>query len=95
MNPDESWMHAGLCRTEQPDLFFPVHTNQYAATLAVQVCKNCPVLAECLAFSLGADVDGVWGGTTARERDRLRRKLGLPRRPGVKGDKFKRERGAA
>ena len=36
----------------------------------------CPVVAECLAFALAGNVGyGVWGGTTAAERYKLRRVL--------------------
>lgn len=36
------------------------------------LCSTCPVQQACLRYALDYDVDGVWGGTTAAERRRLR-----------------------
>jgi WhiB family redox-sensing transcriptional regulator len=43
---------------------------------AKKVCSRCPVKADCLAFALGYDAHGIWGGTTTAERGwvRLQRK---------------------
>jgi WhiB family redox-sensing transcriptional regulator len=45
---------------------------------AIRVCLACPIRAQCLDYALsGADTwggiaTGIWGGTTPRQRDRLR-----------------------
>lgn len=33
-----------------------------------EFCSECPVTAECLAFGVAVDSDGVYGGMTRRER---------------------------
>ena len=41
---------------------------------AKALCESCPVCDDCLAFALADDqLEGVWGGTTGKERRRMRR----------------------
>jgi WhiB family redox-sensing transcriptional regulator len=70
--------HKGLCRDEDPELFFPVGTSGPAVNQAAQakkVCGRCPVRKECLNWALetGQD-DGIWGGMSEDERRALRRR---------------------
>jgi len=38
------------------------------------ICRNCPVLKQCLAMALTKKMKyGVWGGTTERERRAMRK----------------------
>ena len=67
-----------LCAQHDPELFFPEDvTDKRAAASAVAaakvVCGLCPIRATCLETAL-ADrrISGIWGGTTAAERDRVR-----------------------
>jgi Transcription factor WhiB len=40
---------------------------------AKQICKTCPVIAECLASALiNRENYGIWGGTTGRTRQKIR-----------------------
>ena len=65
------WMTAGLCAQVDPELFYPERGG--STTAAKQVCTGCPVLAECLAYALANDERfGVWGGTSERERRRIK-----------------------
>jgi len=45
--------------------------NLHAHKDAVAVCQTCPVRADCLEAGM-AERHGIWGGTTERERVRLR-----------------------
>ncbi|RAY12549.1 WhiB family transcriptional regulator [Actinomadura craniellae] len=66
------------CRTEDPELFFPVGTLRPAeeqTRRAAEVCRGCPVRVECLDYALATrQRHGVWAGTTGEERDRLYRR---------------------
>ena len=66
------WMTEGACRTEDPDLFFPISAQGAGARQAeraVSVCRRCGVRAECLRFALvNGQRHGVWGGLTEQER---------------------------
>lgn len=67
------WMSFGLCRGYDPEFFFP--HDAHGTALAQRVCDECPVKEPCLAYALRNNLDhGVWGGTSERERKRLRGK---------------------
>ena len=71
------WRTTARCRTEDPELFFPVGTSGPAlvqAHEAKQVCMQCPVITECLTWALETGQDaGVWGGLTEEERRAMKR----------------------
>lgn len=67
-----AWKADAACRDLDPDLFFPAPGESH--TEAQAVCRRCDVQAECLAYALTSDERfGVWGGTSERERRRIRR----------------------
>jgi WhiB family redox-sensing transcriptional regulator len=71
INPND-WRLRALCAQTDPEAFFPEKGGSARAALAV--CAECPVRGECLNHALENDERfGVWGGTTERERRRLRR----------------------
>jgi WhiB family redox-sensing transcriptional regulator len=60
-----------------PEVFFPPKGG--SARRARRICASCPVQAPCLADALATspwdDVHGgIRAGTTARERERMRRR---------------------
>ncbi|MDX6353219.1 MAG: WhiB family transcriptional regulator, redox-sensing transcriptional regulator [Streptomyces sp.] len=73
-----SWQEQAACRTEDPELFFPVGQSGSAklqVRRAQEICAGCPVRQPCLRDALsGGDVSGVWGGTTEDERRAMRRR---------------------
>jgi WhiB family redox-sensing transcriptional regulator len=72
------WRDDALCRSEDPELFFPVGSGpaaQATAARAKAVCRRCPVAEPCLDWALATGQDaGVWGGLDEDERRRLRRR---------------------
>lgn len=77
----EPWTARGACRGADTAVFF---TEQGEATRpAKEVCAGCPVREECLDYALrNGERHGVWGGTSERERRRMRREQGLTGRSG-------------
>ena len=74
MNP--TWMQQGNCHSESPEVFFP--SDGIGVIRAQQICLGCPVKAECLTHALSMHIEhGVWGGTSERQRQRMRRQLHL------------------
>ncbi|MEU7057957.1 WhiB family transcriptional regulator [Streptomyces sp. NPDC046197] len=67
-----NWRDRGACRSEDPELFFPLGEHGPSSRQIEQaraVCHRCPVLPECRAWALRhGEYDGVWGGMTAGER---------------------------
>ena len=72
-----AWMADGLCAQVDPDTWFPERGGSTREAKAV--CRRCPVRAECLAYALANDARfGVWGGTSERDRRRMKRPAGQP-----------------
>ena len=71
---DESWRDDAKCK-DMPFsdwIFFPDQSER--ASEARKVCSGCDVWRQCLEYALNHEdaLHGVWGGTTKRERDRMR-----------------------
>jgi hypothetical protein len=64
------WREAASCLSVTPDLFFP-EPQGASALPALRVCAGCDVRNECLTEHMG-EVEGIYGGTTPRDRVRLR-----------------------
>lgn len=65
------WAHDAPCQRLHHIFFGP---NATSTRRAKAICDTCPHEAECLEYALEINVsDGVWGGTTARERRAIRR----------------------
>jgi len=64
-----TWASDGTCREVDPELFFPIHANDYTHAKAKAVCAKCPVVAPCLEWALDNESHGVWGGTSPAERE--------------------------
>lgn len=69
---DGTWREAALCAQTDPEAFYPDKGGSTREALAV--CRRCPVQGPCLEYALVHDERfGIWGGTTERQRRRLRR----------------------
>lgn len=67
-----SWRQRGACVGLDPDVFYPPSDEESDEPKAI--CAACPVQEPCLEFALDTrEADGIWGGTTARERRRMLR----------------------
>jgi WhiB family redox-sensing transcriptional regulator len=71
------WRERAACARPgiDPEWFFPEQGK--SARRAKRICARCPVQAPCLADALAVPPhldDGIRAGTTARERERLRRR---------------------
>ncbi|MFF8637039.1 WhiB family transcriptional regulator [Streptomyces pilosus] len=82
----DNWRSSAACRTEDPDLFFPIGTSGPAVMQTEQakaVCRRCPVQEQCLEWALetGQSI-GVWGGTSETERRALKRRIAARRAAG-------------
>ncbi len=69
---DVSWQDRAACAGMDVEAFFEQHVPPEVKA----ACLACPVRAECLGMVLSfatTDAVGMWGGTTAQDRFRLRR----------------------
>lgn len=77
MEPSEPeyWRDLAACREMSDVDFFPSPDDVGAIRRVQAVCGSCPVMDECLSYALETNQpDGVWGGVTAVERTKLRRR---------------------
>lgn len=72
------WMDEARCTGMSADIFFPEWVDH--ERFAVTFCAKCLVRDECLEYGLGLEArwrgaprSGVFGGMTAKDRDKLAR----------------------
>lgn len=69
------WMRDAVCAQSDPEAFFPEPGQPNLAVEARAVCAWCPVLVECRDWAIARPgVTGIWGGTSDRERQAMRRR---------------------
>jgi WhiB family redox-sensing transcriptional regulator len=70
---DTEWASEAACRGLDPMIFYPA-TDEEAET-AKEICGACPVQVECLEHAIDErEHNGVWGGATEKERQRIIRR---------------------
>lgn len=70
---DRGWLNESACRGLDPAIFYPLTDEE--ADDAKSVCSACPVQEACLEHAIGhREHNGVWGGATERERQRIIRR---------------------
>ena len=51
------------------DIFYPGERDFAAVREAKAMCRECPVIRQCLQHALDAgEVHGIWGGASPKER---------------------------
>jgi WhiB family redox-sensing transcriptional regulator len=70
------WMDQGNCRNKPPEMFFP--SDGLGVVIAKEICGTCKVKEQCLNHALQNHIShGVWGGTSERQRRRIRKEQRL------------------
>lgn len=74
--PSDRLYDEAACRDMDLNLFFHSRSDTCISPQAREACDRCPVRDECLEYAIsqpsGSDI-GIWGGTTASERRKMRR----------------------
>jgi WhiB family transcriptional regulator, redox-sensing transcriptional regulator len=66
------WQSNARCAEVDPEIFFPERGG--SSKKAREVCDQCEVRSQCLEYALNnKEQFGIWGGTSERERRRLRK----------------------
>jgi WhiB family transcriptional regulator, redox-sensing transcriptional regulator len=70
----EDWERLALCAGQgHRGWWFPEDYKDEDAVRATAICRACPVAHACLDHALRiSPVEGIWAGTTPRQRIRLR-----------------------
>jgi WhiB family transcriptional regulator, redox-sensing transcriptional regulator len=72
------WMAEAHCRYADPEIFYAVNGkfNTPEIKNAIRICRECPVIKECLNWALKTgDGYGVLGGMTPAQRTRYHREM--------------------
>ncbi|MFD8719112.1 WhiB family transcriptional regulator [Streptomyces sp. NPDC059629] len=81
------WRQRAACLGTDPELFFPPSEPgpaQAQIEEAKKICHACPTQWTCLGWALSQGVtDGIWGGSTERERRVMVAELRTPIRPSL------------
>ena len=76
-DPNYQWKHLGNCVNHDTGIFIMERDLRGLAInklykQALEICKECPVRAECLAYAIkNYCSEGVWGGTIPAQRKGL------------------------
>lgn len=67
------------CAGLDTELFFPTPTEATPSRMDMhrRMCVECPVMEACLEWGVVHEAHGIWGGTSASERNKIRRHAGL------------------
>jgi WhiB family redox-sensing transcriptional regulator len=57
----DHWSRRAACRGADPDLFFPANTGD-DVSVAVALCADCAVVAECARYGRDTRSVGIFGG---------------------------------
>jgi WhiB family redox-sensing transcriptional regulator len=71
------------CASTDPEMWFTEddEPGYREKNLLQRICASCEVRQECLDYALRHSVHGYWAGTTPRERQRMRVKMGIVSTP--------------
>jgi WhiB family transcriptional regulator, redox-sensing transcriptional regulator len=73
------WRTRAACTGIDSEIFYPASEDEAEALEAKAICAICPVQATCLEYALESrEREGIWGGTTERERRRIHRQRRRP-----------------
>ena len=75
------------CSQQDAEMFFPVdppeghltkHLSYADENAAKEICGTCPYQLRCALYAVkNPELEGIWGGTTERERTSMRRGRGV------------------
>jgi WhiB family redox-sensing transcriptional regulator len=92
MGAPVDWRNNAACRSQDPELFFPVGTTDRALAQlerAKAVCRTCPVQAQCLEWAMHSEPigqeAGVCAGHSESERRALKRRAARTPHPSLAG----------
>ena len=71
----------GACSGKPVDWFYPIAPRTRESIInnraAINLCKECDILNNCLNYALEFELHGIWGATMPRELEEIRRARGI------------------
>jgi WhiB family redox-sensing transcriptional regulator len=68
----ERWDQRAACRGTDVDVFFPTEDDKAGIDFARRICGTCAVKTPCLQEAMDSGSQGIWAGTTDRQRNGMR-----------------------
>ena len=70
------WTEKAACKNELSEMFFcdslDNKINSYRQVYAKNICRKCPVAAECLMYAISnKESFGIWGSFAPKERNTI------------------------
>lgn len=70
------WSKDSACIGAPEEVFFPERGRPSKNPPYLKFCGSCPVAQECLEWAVVHQAEGIWGGTTERERKTIQNQMG-------------------
>lgn len=70
----------GRCASADPEAFFPEKPGSDGSAAAKRLCASCDVRDACLEYAIPNELYGIWGGTSERQRQKMRADRGITMR---------------
>jgi hypothetical protein len=70
-------LDGAICASTDPEAFFNESSANTPRVLK-RMCAECPALLPCGEWAIKHEGFGFWAGMTARERQQIRAKRGIP-----------------
>jgi hypothetical protein len=92
---EDAWMEKAACADDDPYLYDERYDRRPPSN--VRCFSGCVVRAQCFTFAVRHGFEGVWGGTTHKQRKLLQRRQSRVRCPGSEcgGTHIQRDGGRA
>ena len=72
------WKDVPACTGIDVEIFFTEEKGNYPNLDYIKkLCNTCPVQIQCFNYAIENLVEGIWGATTKKERDKYRSKRGI------------------
>jgi hypothetical protein len=69
------WKDVPACTGIDVEIFFTEEKGNYPNLDYIKkLCNTCPVQIQCFNYAIENLVEGIWGATTKKERDKYRGK---------------------
>lgn len=91
------WQKVALCRRPGIDsrVFFPADEDKGVKQAeARRICDMCLAKLQCLDYALDNRSEGIWGGTSTAERNKIRKKRSRAKCPVCRSEDVVRQQGA-
>lgn len=78
---EELWKLDANCVGLDVEMFFPDYRGAQYSNQMYALCNNCDVKQACISYATKYNMDGFWGGTTPKQRAKMKRNAAVSSTP--------------